>query len=296
MKVLITGGLGRVGRAVAERLKDTHEIAVLDAAVGALADGKRVYAGSVSDRAAVVKAMVGADAVIHLAALYKYYPERHAEFIEVNYKGTFNVLEAAVECGVKKVVIASSICAYGFIFWHAKETPCYFPIDEEHPTNPTDLYGLTKLQSEQLCRAYAQRYGLRTVALRLATVWFLDDVDYTRRFFGWLREPGNAVNHIWNYVDARDVGQAFALALRHEGGPCDVFNVGADDVAADLDSLELIRRYYPDVPALKNADSFLWKPRAPLFGIARAKEVLGFAPEYTWRDYAAHLDSGSGGP
>ncbi|MDA8217887.1 MAG: NAD-dependent epimerase/dehydratase family protein [Dehalococcoidales bacterium] len=166
MRILITGGLGRVGRAVTEWLKDTHEVAVLDAAAGPLADDRQVYAGSVSDRAAVVRAMTGADAVIH----------------------------------------------------------------------------------------------------------------------------------IWNYVDARDVGQAFALALRHEGGPCDVFNIGADDVAADLDSLELIRGYYPDVPAVKNADSFLWKPRAPLFGIARAKQVLGFAPAYTWRDYAAHLDTAPAAP
>jgi UDP-glucose 4-epimerase len=287
MKILITGGLGRVGSMVSARLQTSHEVVILDAAEpGSRELGEASYfRGSVSDAEAVTQAMHGVDAVVHLAALFKYFPERHRDFVEVNYRGTFNVLEAAVKCGVGKVILASSICAYGFIFWARKQIPEYFPIDEEHPTHPNDLYGLTKLQGEQLCRAYAERYGLQAVALRLATVWFPADLDHTRRYFEWLKNPELAINHIWNYVDARDVAQAVDLALAYEGPPFDVFNIGADEVAARVDSMELVRRYYPGVPAIKNTGEFLLRPRAALFGNTNAKDVLGFCPHFTWRDY-----------
>ncbi len=289
MRVLVTGGLGRIGKVVVERLAAEHEVDILDVAEGP--EGKRCFVGNVSDPAAVAEAMAGQDAVVHLAALYRYYPERHAEFVEVNYKGTFNVLEAAVKQGVGKVVYASSICAYGFLNYHEKLVPSYLPVDEGHPKTPSDLYGLTKLQSEQLCQAYAPRYGLRAVSLRLATVWFPDQLENTRRFYSWLAAPEQGANYLWNYVDVRDVAQAVALGLSYEGGPHEAFNVGADDAVADVPTRDLVRRFYPEVAELRNTDGFLTRERPPLYAIARAKEVLGYRPQHGWRDYARFYEA-----
>ena len=92
----------------------------------------------------------------------------------VNVVGTINVLEAALGEGVPKVVYASSNAVFGFTYQQRPMAPKYFPVDEEHPCEPQDAYGLSKLLCETTCKSYTDGYGIQTVCLRLNTNWCLD--------------------------------------------------------------------------------------------------------------------------
>ena len=96
---------------------------------------------------------------------------------------------------------------------------------------------------------------------------------------------------VYQYVDPRDVAQAFRLALEavqtsrigNEDVQWDNFNIGAGDVFSTRDSLDLIRKYYPG--AQVNEDLYRAEPQYPLYDISKARNLLGYDPQYTWRDF-----------
>lgn len=285
MKVLVTGGAGRLGGYVLDELRGRHSLAVFDA-VAAKADDVESVTGDIRSLEQVEAALDGCDAVIHLAAIPMYTGEEaHQALWEINSTGTFNVLEAAARRKVRRVVLASSICAQGFISWSRPFVPQFLPVDETHPTWPDDGYGLSKLIGEQLCFAYSRRYGIAAVCLRLATVWFPYLPDNTRKFVGRLDEPETMAGFIWNYVDARDAAQAFRLAIELPEVTYEVLNIGAANTCAKVPSLELIKRFYPEVPEIRNRSSFLTDEYAPLWDISRARRALGYEPRHTWQEY-----------
>ena len=115
---------------------------------------------------------------------------------------------------IGKVVFTSSESTMGFAFAAHRLAPLYIPVDEAHPARPQDPYGLSKVVSEQICKTYTQRYGMRTVCLRMPWVWLPDDAQ--RPFYRTLvNEYANWYKNIWTFVDARDVATAHRLALDH---------------------------------------------------------------------------------
>jgi nucleoside-diphosphate-sugar epimerase len=89
-------------------------------------------------------------------------------------------------------------------------------------------------------------------------------------------------------VDARDLAQAYRLSLEalvYGKVEYDIYNLGGDEVFSNIPSLELIRKYYPDTLVLNNENGFLARPNAPLWDISKIKRELGFAPQYSWKDY-----------
>jgi nucleoside-diphosphate-sugar epimerase len=305
--VLITGGSGRLGRefVVPEIAKD-HTVRVFDAVEPPNPDWEFIE-GDITDRAAVQAAAEGVDAILHLAAI-PIYTGDEPKIWEINCDGTFNVLEAARHAGVKDLVLASSVCAWGPIFWSTPQVPAYFPIDEEIPNVPDDMYGMSKLIGEVLAHGYSRRFGLRIASLRLATVGLFDqdywisavenieNPDYVLAAVANPEQPSagdmTMSDFVYQYVDPRDVAQAFRVALdavqagrvERGGVSCDVFNIGAADVFSTRASLELIKKYYPDTAEI-DEQKYRDDPHYPLFDIARAREVLGYEPRYTWRDF-----------
>jgi UDP-glucose 4-epimerase len=179
VKVLITGGAGFIGSATSEILIGKgYEPIIVD----------NLYSGSLKNishildqgKAKFVKADVSKydelkeglnnyikdlAAIIHLAALTNLEEvyRRPREAFKVNVLGTLNVLELARKYDINRVVFASSVAVYG--------EPMYLPIDEKHPTKPINLYGLTKLFSEELLWRYYNDYGLKPIALRYFNVY-----------------------------------------------------------------------------------------------------------------------------
>jgi UDP-glucose 4-epimerase len=241
-RALITGGAGMIGSTIAEQLAmtDVQEIVVLDNFVrgsaanlaAALATGKvRVVDGDVRDSRVVAGAMRGVDVVFHQAAIrITQCAEQPREALEVLVDGTFNVLEAAVEADVRRVVAASSASVYGLA-----ET---FPTAESHhPYGNRTLYGAAKVFNEGMLRSFHEMYGLSYVALRYFNAYGPKmDVHgvYTEVLVRWMERIADGLpplilgdgNQTMDFVYVDDIARANLLAA---GSSCndEVFNVAS---------------------------------------------------------------------
>jgi hypothetical protein len=171
MNILVTGGLGNVGRPLVERLlKSQHLVRVFDRSLDNGLDGAEFVAGDITDFAAVREAVRGMQAVIHLAAIPHPSGAPGPEIFHINCSGTFNVYEAAAQEGIRRVVSASSINALGFNYGIKSFLIEYLPVDEEHLTFTTDAYSFSKCITEEIGAYYWRREGISGVQLRLPWV------------------------------------------------------------------------------------------------------------------------------
>lgn len=240
--VLVIGGAGFIGsHVVAELLRtDVGQVTIYDNLTRgkvanlseSLADPRcRVFpdGGDVRDTDVLRRAMDGIDGVVHLAAMWllhcKDYPRTA---FDVNIKGTFNVLEACVQAGVKRLVYSSSASVYG----DAVEVP----MTEEHPFNNRNFYGATKIAGEAMCRAFHDRNGLSYVGLRYMNVYGPHQ-DQTAAYTGVIPIMLNKIDanetpvingdgsQAYDFVTARDAARCNVLALQSEATD-QFYNVG----------------------------------------------------------------------
>ncbi len=170
MKVLVTGGMGRVGAAVVERLLRTgHELTLTGRSAREQTRGAPYVRCDINDFAALLAAVQGMDAIVHLAAIPG--PGAAAEEIfRINCSGTFNLYEAAARAGIRRVVTASSINAFGYNFGIRSFPVRAFPVDETQPGFSTDPYSFSKQVTEQIAEYAWRRDGISGVCLRLPYV------------------------------------------------------------------------------------------------------------------------------
>lgn len=177
MKVLITGGTGAVGQAVVKLLAEHgHELTVTGRREAVTVSSGRYISCDVTDYDSLRAIMKGHDAVVHLAAYNSPVGVAGRDVFRVNSVGTFNVFEAAAECGIRRVVGASSINAVGHYFGERSVKIEYLPIDENHPVLLTDAYSFSKQSMEAIGRYFWQRDGIASVMLRLPGVIPHDDI------------------------------------------------------------------------------------------------------------------------
>jgi UDP-glucose 4-epimerase len=173
-KVLVTGAAGLVGSHIVDELvKEGARVVAFDSFIRgrmehldwARAHGDvQVIEADLRDRDAIRDALVGVEYVFHQAAAWlRLCQEEPRLSLDVNIAGTFNLLEACVEEGVKKIVAASSSSVYG--------EGLYLPTDENHPFNNDLFYGASKIAGEQYYRAFHKKYGLNFVAFRYLNVY-----------------------------------------------------------------------------------------------------------------------------
>jgi nucleoside-diphosphate-sugar epimerase len=174
MKILVTGGVGNVGPAVIERLvRAGHTVRFIGRRPGMRFEGAQYVQCDVTDIACLKAQAAGMDAVVHLAAISGPHQAPPEEVFRVNCLGTFNVYEAAANAGIRRVVQASSINALGFGFGVRDFTVHSVPIDEDHPTTPTDAYSYSKNIAEHIAEYHWRRDGISGCSLRIpATVPF----------------------------------------------------------------------------------------------------------------------------
>lgn len=279
MRILVTGASGNVGRYVVEVLAKAHEVTAFDLrpAEKSIA-GVRFVQGDVLSPSDLDRAFAGQDAMAHLAGIPNPLNDPPERVFHVNTLGAFNALESCVRNGIGNFVWASSDSTFGFVFRKRDFAPDYLPLDEEHPLRPQDCYGLSKLVGEEICKAYSRGYGIKTTSIRPCWVWTEEEREMQKRL---VREPAGWWKMMWAYVDARDCAQAFRLALESETQwEHEAFLITADDNGTNVESRELIARYYPNVriaPDFGGYDS--------LITAAKAKRILGYKPQYSWREF-----------
>jgi nucleoside-diphosphate-sugar epimerase len=275
MKLLITGGGGKVGQGIVrELLKDSaYEITILDRVSGPERGPVKYLVGNIEDLGQVMEAMAGAEAVIHLAAIHNPNIATTSVVYQTNVVGTFNVHHAAFRLGVKRVVSASSNAVVG---WSYSEyfMPDYLPIDEDHPLRPEDVYGLSKEIGETIARSYVRK-GLETVMLRPSGVVTPEELEEIKRDGG--RKPTGF--YAYSYIDVRDLAVAFRLAVERPIPGGTILFVVADDSTVAEPLCDLYPRLMPGIG--DKADSLTGSQSS--YSNARAKKLLGWQPVHSWR-------------
>lgn len=276
MKIVVTGGSGQLGQAVlAELASHGHEVLNLDRR--AHPGGHPSLTVDLCAPDSLFEPCRGAGAIVHLAAFPAPGLVSDGETFNANVAITYNVLKAAAEVGVERVVLVSSTAAYGYIYGAADAVPDYLPLDEDHPSRPTDPYGLSKVVGERIADSFAAAGAMRIASLRFPGVTF-DPA------FGRLRErmadPGARKSGFWAYIDARDAACACRLALDADIAGHRVFNVAAPTTSMEEPTGELIRRFLPGVTDIRAKS----EPRWSGVDSSRAEKELGFSARFRWED------------
>jgi nucleoside-diphosphate-sugar epimerase len=195
-----------------------------------------------------------------------------------NLLGAFNVVEACVRGGVRRLVNISSETVPGFVFAERPFEPSYCPVDEEHPALPQDPYALAKLFGEQLCDAAVRRSDLTAVSVRPS--WVMWEGNYARNVGPYLRDPDLDSITFWSYVDAYDLAELVALAVEASTPGHEVVYAAQPDNMGGRDLAAAVARHHPDVE-LRPLD----RPDAGGIAIGKARRLLGWEPRRSWRDY-----------
>lgn len=224
------------------------------------------------------QALHGADGVIHLGAHQAPNLVPDSETFSNNVTASYNVLRAAADLEVQKVVMASSTAAFGFIYARRPWTPEYLPLDEHHPSRPQDPYGLSKLVGEQIAESTVAVHREMTVSsLRFPGINF--DLLYEGFKEKW-KDPVARSGGFWSYIDARDAAVACRLALEADYRGHEVMNVAAPTSALARPTGDLIKELFPTVKVTKTS-------RDNWSGVdsAKAARMLGFKAVHRWEMY-----------
>jgi UDP-glucose 4-epimerase len=281
-KLVCTGGSGRLGRHVVALLRDACKVTVLDTEPG----GSDAFVrADVTEIGALRRVFAGQDAVVHLAAIPNPRTAAPEVTFRTNVQGTFAVLQAAEEAGVRRVVVASSDSVVGFHFNPPDWQPQYLPIDERHPLCPTEFYSLSKQVTETICRSYAARGRLEVVVIRPSYIAFPPEYPQLEA------RGGDLMNyHLWTYVAPEDVARAFQLALALPKVRFEHFFISAPDGLNTRPTLELVRERYGFLPEIRRPEVYERLPTASVLDGSKAREVLGFEPSRDWRQMLASED------
>lgn len=275
MKVLATGITGRMGPSVAEALITRHDVTAMGRRQPKTPPPYKYYQGDVTNLDDLVEASKGMDIILHMAG------RPHADngdddaVFATNVGGMFNVLEAARRNGITRVVYSSSGRAFGVGFADPYTPPDYLPLDEEHPSRPRDTYGISKVMTEEVCKLFAQNFGMTILSLRFTWVVSESEFEGLERF---MHDPAMRSFGLWSWIDERDAADSIVLAVENESlEGFHNFIITADDTSVAEDSAGLIRKFYPRVKDIRGPIN----GRVSLMNNAKAKELLGFQPKYT---------------
>lgn len=292
MRVLFTGGSGKAGRHVVPYLvAQGHRIVNIDL-VPLNEPGVDNIKADITDSGQMFNAMsmyanfdemepgTGVPrfyAVVHFAAIPRILLTPDNECFRVNTMGTYNVVEAACKLGVRKIVVASSETTYGVCFADGNVSPTELPVTEDYDVNPQDSYALSKVLNEKTARAFQARTNADIYALRIGNV--VEPHEY-EMFPGFFAQPMTRRRNLFNYIDARDLGQIVDLCLKADGLGFQIFNATNNTNSANIPARELAARYFPDTPITGPLEEF-----ETLMSNRKAREILGFKEEHDWRNY-----------
>jgi nucleoside-diphosphate-sugar epimerase len=275
MKVCVTGASGKAGRAATrDLLAHGYEVVAIDVAAPPADLGVPLLRADLTDYGQAVEVLEGVDAVVHLANIPAPGIHTPATTFTTNTAMNSNVFLAAAQLRLSRVVWASSETTLGLPF---DTPPRYAPVDEDHYPFPTSTYALSKVAGETIAGHISQWSGIPFVGLHFSNIMEPDDYQ---RFPTYWSDAQLRKWNLWGYIDVRDAAAACRLALNEPGAGAASFIIAAADTVMNRPSVDLMREVYPDVPLTRDIGEF-----DTLLAIDRARKVLSFAPQYSWRDH-----------
>ena len=293
MRILITGASGKLAAFIIRRLARAHELLLMSRSRPAAEFASLPWIqGDLSVWEECREAVRGVEAIQHIGA--QPWPTDHPAMqarvreeglpfdttFRSNMLGTYYLMQAAVEAGVKTVVMAGSNCALGHGF-RISGTPfpvSYLPIDETHPTWPEDSYSFSKRAGEELLAAFSRAHGIRTYVTRIAGVC----PPERRRQMAAETGPATAWSPwLYCWVGSEDTAAAHCLLMEaaSELPAHDVYFVNADDTSALEPSRELIERFNPGLAHLASE----LEGHQSLFSCDKLKGAVGWRHSSSWR-------------
>ena len=280
-KILVTGGSGKAGKATINKLseknydvfnvdlQDKQELDVPFSCVNLENFGETVEAiTQIDDR------INGIDAIVHQAAIPAPGLYSNHKTFRVNILSTYNVFQCAEIMKINNIVWASSETVLGLPF---DTYPPYVPVDEDCPPRPESSYSLSKVMGEELARQYCRRNkDMKIFGLRYSNI--MEEKDY-ESFSDFQEDPYIRKWNFWGYIDSRDVGQACFLALESDLKGADNFIIAADDTVMNKTNKELLDAVFPNIKIKGDIED-----HQTLLNNSKAKKILGFQPEYSWRN------------
>ncbi|KAJ7227051.1 hypothetical protein GGX14DRAFT_347518 [Mycena pura] len=275
-RIAVTGSNGSVGKRVVLRaLKHGYHVVGIDYSPLTTADARELGSNftflpvDLKDYNETLKAFVGCEAIIHLAAIPQprdYKVLTHNSNVVISW----NVLRAAAELGINRFAQASSVNVVTLVYSQGPRFE-YFPLDEDHPTEPDEPYGLSKVICELQAKSIVRRYSdMRVASLRLH--WSVPNRAYAQK-----TDTQRAKNDLWGYVQEDSAAEAFILAITEPTdrwpSAAEAFLIVAPETTVDVDTIEIMREYWPNVP-LKSGKSI--SGREGFFDCSKAKELLGW--------------------
>jgi UDP-glucose 4-epimerase len=299
MKILVTGSAGHLGESLMRTFRDQGIDAV---GIDVLESPFTNVVGSIVDRAVVDAAMRGVTAVLHAATLHKPHVATHTRqaFVDVNVTGTLNLLEAAVANGVKSFIYTSTTSTFGDALTPPAGSPAAWITEDVRPV-PKNIYGVTKVAAEDLCQLFWRNQKLPCLVLR--TSRFFPEGDDLPELAAGFDADNLKVNELtYRRVDIADVVSAHLCALEKAASlgfgrfiitattpfePDDVTELGRDAPA-------VLARLVPDYASIYSR--LEWKMLSALdrvYDNRRAREFLGWKPEYDFRRALRALEGGA---
>jgi nucleoside-diphosphate-sugar epimerase len=277
--VIVTGGSGHLGSRVMRALSTTRRAIAFDVKPPAGGDFPSIV-GSILDLSALEGALVGAEAVVHVAGIPNPRDKPPEVVFDTNVRGSWNVFHAAARAGVKKVVLISSECATGLCYQQAEFPPDYLPIDEHYPLRPAEVYGLSKQAAEAVAASFARSGTMDVTVLRPTFILFPHNYpEIATRAELFHRD-------LWGWVEPDDVAAAVGLALDKVSG-FETFFVSAPNTLVAEPTLDLVRRRFGKPPEIRRPELYRDEPHAALFDISKARRLLDYAPCGDWRRHLA---------
>lgn len=288
MHIAVTGGSGKLGRVVvADLVAHGHTVVNLDreppaAGPDSPPEGSRFLRTDLTDHGQVLEALLGVDehhrhgvdALVHLGAIPAPGLATDSATFENNILSTYSAFAAARAAGVHNVVWASSETVLGLPF---DEPPPYAPVDEAYHPRPNSSYSLSKTLGEEMAVQFC-RWDPTTkiIGLRFSNVMYPEEY---RRFPAFDADATARKWNLWGYIDARDGAQAVRKALELEATGADVFIIANADTVMQRSSASLMAEVFPGVAIKSELDG-----HETLLSIAKARRVLGYSPQHSWRD------------
>jgi len=279
MRILVTGTSGQIGSVIAEMLSPDHSVVGVDLIPGKIT----THIGNLSDRDFAFSVTKGIDIVIHTASLHaphvKEYPSE--AFIDTNVKGTQTLLEASIKNRIHRFIYTSTTSLYRYAMVPSEKAVW---VTETLRPKPRDIYDVTKIAAENMCRLMSETHELPCLSLRVSR--FFPEPEYLM-----------AIYRLYRGVDVRDAAAAHILAIEADICGYDVFNVSArspfsEDETPELlhDAPRVLRRLFPSIDELFAQKG--WKfPQSidRVYVIEKAEKHLGYRPKYNFNEYLQEL-------